>query len=68
MMHGADAETPITVVENVSRADQRTISTQLKHLPQAVGNLDGPAVLLYGVSPRIKSCKIYQEQVLERCN
>ncbi len=68
MMHGADAETPITVVENVSRADQRTISTQLKHLPQAVGNLDGPAVLLYGVNPRIKSCKIYQEQVLERCN
>tara|TARA_B110000503_G_scaffold64683_1_gene101845 strand:+ start:1543 stop:2937 length:1395 start_codon:yes stop_codon:yes gene_type:complete len=68
MMHGADAETPITVVENVSRADQRTISTQLKHLPQAVGNLDGPAVLLYEVNPRIKSCKIYQEQVLERCN
>ena len=68
MMHGADAETPITVVENVSRADQRTISTQLKHLPQAVRNLDGPAVLLYGVIPRIKSCKIHQEQDLERCN
>ncbi len=68
MMHGADAETPITVVENVSHADQRTISTKLKHLPQAVRNLDGPTVLLYGVIPRTKSCKIYQEQFFERCN
>ena len=65
MMHGADAETPITVVENVSRADQRTISTQLKHLPLAVRNLDDPTVLLYGVIPHMKSCKKYQEQNFE---
>ena len=68
MMHGADPETPITVVENVSHADQRTISTKLKHVPQAVRNLDGPTVLLYGVIPHTKSCKIYQEQFFERCN
>ena len=67
MMHGADAKTPITVVENVSRADQRTISTQLKHLPQAVRNLDGPAVLLYGIISPIKSNKTIQKQDLELC-
>ena len=66
MMHGADAETPITVVENVSRADQRTISTQLKHLPQAVRELDGPTVLLYGVTLRIEPNKIYRKQQFER--
>ena len=67
MMHGADAETPITVVENVSRADQRTISTQLKHLPQAVRELDGPTVLLYGVALRIEPDKISHKQEFERC-
>ena len=65
MMHGADPETPITVVENVSRPDQRTISTQLKRLPQDVRDLTGPAVILYGVYPRTKSVKINLEQSLE---
>jgi uroporphyrin-III C-methyltransferase/precorrin-2 dehydrogenase/sirohydrochlorin ferrochelatase len=65
MMHGADPETPISVVENVSRPDQRTISTQLKLLPHAVRDLTGPAVLLYGIYPRTKSIKIILEQVFE---
>ena len=65
MMHGADPETPISVVENVSRPEQRTISTQLKLLPHAVRGLTGPVVLLYGVYPRTKSIKIILGQGLE---
>ncbi len=52
MMHGADAATPVTVVENVSRPDERTLAATLATLPDAVAALDGPAVLLYGLAPR----------------
>jgi uroporphyrin-III C-methyltransferase len=52
MMHGADAATPVTVVENVSRPDEKVIAATLADLPEAVAALDGPAVLLYGLAPR----------------
>ena len=52
MMHGASPETPVTIVENVSRPDQRVVAATLATLPEAVAQLDGPAVLLYGLSPR----------------
>ena len=52
MMHGADPATPVAIVENVSRADQRVIAATLSSLPEAVAQVDGPAVLLYGLSPR----------------
>ena len=52
MMHGADASTPVTVVENVSRPDQRVVAATLATLADAVAALDGPAVLLYGLAPR----------------
>ncbi|MBI1218782.1 MAG: uroporphyrinogen-III C-methyltransferase [Rhodobacteraceae bacterium] len=52
LMHGADAETPVTVVENASRPDQRVIGCRLTGLPEAVADLAGPAVLLYGLAPR----------------
>ena len=52
MMHGAKAETPVTVVENASRPDQRVLETTLIALPEAVATLDGPAVLLYGLAAR----------------
>lgn len=52
MMHGADAATAVTVVENVSRPDQRIVAATLATLPDAVATLDGPAVLLYGLAPR----------------
>lgn len=52
LMHGAGAETPVTVVENASRPDQRVIGTTLMRLPEAVTALEGPAVLLYGLAPR----------------
>jgi uroporphyrin-III C-methyltransferase len=52
MMHGAAADTPVTIVENASRADERTIATTLAGLPDALGGIAGPAVLLYGLAPR----------------
>ena len=52
MMHGAAADTPITIVENASRADERTVATTLAALPEALSDISGPAVLLYGLAPR----------------
>jgi siroheme synthase len=52
MMHGAAADTPVTIVENASRADERTVATSLAGLPDALGDISGPAVLLYGLAPR----------------
>ncbi len=51
-MHGADPATPISLVENVSRPDQRIIATTLANLPSAVTELSGPAVILLGLAPR----------------
>lgn len=52
MMHGAGSDTPITLVENVSRPDQRILPATLATLPDAAGELNGPAVILYGLPPR----------------
>jgi uroporphyrin-III C-methyltransferase len=51
MMHGADPATPVTVVENVSRPDQRIHAGTLATLPQAAA-VEGPAVILLGLAPR----------------
>lgn len=52
MMHGAGGQTPVTVVANVSRADEAIVAATLATLPEAVGMADGPAVILLGLSPR----------------
>ena len=54
IMHGADQNTPITVIENASRPDQRVLSTTLAHLPTdlANANMTGPALTFYGLAPR----------------
>ena len=52
MMHGADPATDITIVENVSRADQRIVSCCLANLPSVIAEVDGPAVILFGLAPR----------------
>lgn len=52
MMHGADPATPVAIVENVSRPEQRVIAATLATLPEAVAQTTGPAVLLYGLEPR----------------
>ena len=57
LMHGADRATPVTVVENASRPDQRIVSSTLATLPAdlADANLTGPALTFYGLAPRAAS-------------
>ena len=54
IMHGAERATPVTLVENASRADQRVLATTLDRLPTdlAEADLTGPALTLYGLAPR----------------
>ncbi len=54
MMHGADAATPITLVENASRPTQRIVATTLGTLPQDLDRaaMDGPCLILLGLAPR----------------
>lgn len=57
IMHGADKTTPVTVIENASRPNQRVLSTTLAHLPAdlADANMTGPALTFYGLAPRAAS-------------
>lgn len=52
LMHGAAPDTPVTLVENASRGDERVIAASLATLTQAVAQAVGPAVMLYGLAPR----------------
>ena len=54
MMHGANGEMPVTVVENASRANQRILQATLLNLPEILNASDvsGPAVMLLGLAPR----------------
>jgi uroporphyrin-III C-methyltransferase len=52
MMHGAAPDTAVTVVENVSRDDERILPATLATLPDAVARVVGPAVILFGLAPR----------------
>lgn len=58
MMHGAVGETPVTLVENVSRTDERILSATLSTLPDAAAQLDGPAIILFGLAPRQAAAQI----------
>lgn len=52
MMHGAAGDTPVTLVENVSRAGQRIHAATLANLPDTAALCSGPAIILYGLAPR----------------
>ncbi|WP_121063699.1 siroheme synthase CysG [Chachezhania antarctica] len=54
MMHGAAGTTPVTVVENASRPEEKILGTTLGALPQTLSDagLDGPALILFGLAPR----------------
>lgn len=45
---GRAASTPVLVVENASRSDERRVLTSLAQLPTATAGLDGPALLVIG--------------------
>ncbi len=54
MMHGADAATPVTLVENASRPEQRIVEATLGTLPRDLdaAAMDGPCLILFGLAPR----------------
>jgi uroporphyrin-III C-methyltransferase len=54
LMHGADRTTPVTLVENASRPQQRVLATTLDHLPADLdaAEMDGPALTFLGLAPR----------------
>ncbi len=54
LMHGAAPDTPVTVIENASRPDQRVLATTLAALATdlAEAALTGPALTLFGLAPR----------------
>lgn len=54
LMHGAHPDTPVCIVENASCPNERIISTTIAALEPALteARLRGPALLLYGLSPR----------------
>ncbi|EBA03247.1 uroporphyrin-III C-methyltransferase [Rhodobacteraceae bacterium HTCC2150] len=64
LMHGAAAQTPVTIIENASRVDQRIIATNLGHMSGDVHNaaLKGAALVLYGLAPR--AAQIAAENIL----
>jgi uroporphyrin-III C-methyltransferase/precorrin-2 dehydrogenase/sirohydrochlorin ferrochelatase len=67
LMHGAHPATPVTIIENASRADQRVIGTQLNMLEPTLTNaaLSGPAVVIYGLAPRAAEAAIHQEEKVQ---
>jgi uroporphyrin-III C-methyltransferase/precorrin-2 dehydrogenase/sirohydrochlorin ferrochelatase len=54
LMHGCDPATPVTVVENASRPDQRVLATTVAEMEPAMTEaaMDGPALTFIGLAPR----------------
>lgn len=61
LMHGADQATPVTIVENASRLDQRIIPATLMSLTDALADVQGAAVLMLGLAPRAAGAPALQE-------
>ncbi|WP_071674926.1 siroheme synthase CysG [Nioella nitratireducens] len=66
LMHGAAADTPVTIVENASRPQARTLSSCLATLASDLdaADLGGPAILLYGIAPRAAEARLPELQEL----
>lgn len=54
LMHGASPATPVTIVENASRPDQRIAEATLATLPATLADAEmtGPTLLMYGLALR----------------
>ncbi len=54
LMYGADRTTPVSIIENASRPDQRILATTLSGLVNDLdaSDLNGPALMLIGLAPR----------------
>ncbi|MCA2013210.1 siroheme synthase CysG [Cereibacter sphaeroides] len=53
LMHGADGLTPVTLVENASRPDQRIVASRLDRLASDMkdAGFSGPVITLFGLAP-----------------
>ena len=53
LMHGAHPQTPVTMIENASRSDERILRCTLSGLSDALkrAELTGPAIMIYGLPP-----------------
>lgn len=60
LMHGIDPATPVTVIENASRADQRVLGTTVSEMEPTISNagLNGPALTFIGLAPRAAQAAI----------
>jgi siroheme synthase len=67
LMHGADPLTPVSIIENSSRADEVIRAAPLNALTEALHAMAGPVVLLYGISPRTAAAQIFQNQEADLC-
>ncbi|WP_299817205.1 siroheme synthase CysG [uncultured Jannaschia sp.] len=63
LMHGAAPAAPVTIVENASRPDQEVRAATLATLPDALADLEGPAVLLLGLAPRAAAQAIASREI-----
>ncbi len=54
LLHGADEATPVTVIENASRPDERVLTIHLGELAEQMArqNIAGPAIILLGLTER----------------
>jgi len=55
LLHGADGATPVTLVENASRSNQRIINTTLHSLAETINRqaLNGPVIIMLGLESRV---------------
>ena len=64
LMHGASAATPVTVIENASRPDQRILATTIGTFAGdlAAADLAGPAITFLGLAPRAAEATLAQQE------
>ena len=57
LVHGADPATPVTVIENATRPDERVLTTHLAELGKQMTarKFSGPAIILLGLADRSDS-------------
>ena len=67
LMHGAAANTPVSLVENASLPNQRIVATTLGQLPNALAEaaLTGPALTLLGLTPRDAVAPTLKQEVAQ---
>ena len=57
LMHGAAPQTPVTIVENASRATRKVVATTIADLTETIdeAGINGPAVILLGMAARTEA-------------